>query len=428
MLDRLRSFLRHRGGNFAMLTALSLIPILGGVGLAVDYARASHARTLLYGAADAAASGAVSKASRTFQEGGFSADWGLQQAQADAINMFKTNVVDNVGFTISDVTADVQENGRKLTATVNFTAQVPMTFMNFFGQQEVQIKGDATAMVELAPFMDFYLVLDNSPSMGLGATPGDISTLESHTPDTCAFACHTTAEPKNNYYDIAKQYGVTMRIDVVREAAQNLFDKAEEMRVHNDQFRMATYTFGAAAESAGLAKVADLSSDLARGKSSVGSVDLMTIPSQGYNNDQQTPLDDVFSDINKQIGIAGAGNGPNDREKVVFFVSDGVADQPKSACTEPPSGLRCHEPIDPTICRQMKQRGITVAVLYTTYQPVEANGYYRQWIKPFQPDIAAKMSDCATPGFFFEVSPSDGIVEAMQTLFLKVISTPRITG
>jgi hypothetical protein len=38
------------------------------------------------------------------------------------------------------------------------------------------------------------------------------------------------------------------------------------------------------------------------------------------------------------------------------------------------------------------------------------------------------MSQCATPGFYFEVSPTEGISEAMEALFLKVIASPRITS
>jgi hypothetical protein len=38
------------------------------------------------------------------------------------------------------------------------------------------------------------------------------------------------------------------------------------------------------------------------------------------------------------------------------------------------------------------------------------------------------MLECASPGYFFEVSPSEGISEAMEALFIKVISVPRLMG
>jgi hypothetical protein len=38
------------------------------------------------------------------------------------------------------------------------------------------------------------------------------------------------------------------------------------------------------------------------------------------------------------------------------------------------------------------------------------------------------MSACASPGLYFEVSPTEGISAAMKALFLKTISSPRITS
>ncbi len=35
---------------------------------------------------------------------------------------------------------------------------------------------------------------------------------------------------------------------------------------------------------------------------------------------------------------------------------------------------------------------------------------------------------CSSPGYYFEVSPTDGISQAMNTLFQKAVSTARITS
>ena len=52
-------------------------------------------------------------------------------------------------------------------------------------------------------YIDFYLLLDNSPSMGVGATPADVTTMVNNTSDSCAFACHDFND-SNNYYNLAK--------------------------------------------------------------------------------------------------------------------------------------------------------------------------------------------------------------------------------
>ena len=66
-------------------------------------------------------------------------------------------------------------------------------------------------------------------------------------------------------------------------------------------------------------------------------------------------------------------------------------------------------------------------MLYTTYLDLPTNAWYNSWIKPFNAgpydpasvnsEIARKMEDCASPGFYFEVTPTQGISEAMNALF-----------
>ncbi|HMK42069.1 MAG TPA: pilus assembly protein TadG-related protein, partial [Methyloceanibacter sp.] len=54
-LSRLRSFARDKAGNVAILFGLALIPIVIGVGAAIDYGRALVVRDRMADAADAAA-------------------------------------------------------------------------------------------------------------------------------------------------------------------------------------------------------------------------------------------------------------------------------------------------------------------------------------------------------------------------------------
>jgi hypothetical protein len=90
-------------------------------------------------------------------------------------------------------------------------------------------------------------------------------------------------------------------------------------------------------------------------------------------------------------------------------------------------GTRCQEPIDVSYCTTIKNRGIKIAVLYTTYLPLPTNAWYNTWIGPWQSEIGTKMQSCASPGLYFEVSPSQGISDAMNALFKKALSEARIT-
>ena len=98
---------------------------------------------------------------------------------------------------------------------------------------------------------------------------------------------------------------------------------------------------------------------------------------------------------------------------------------------------RCQSPINPALCTTIKDRGIKIAVLYTTYLALPTNDWYKSWIAPFNAgpygpspnsEIAINMKACASPGFYFEVSPTEGISDAMNTLFQKAVTDARIAS
>jgi hypothetical protein len=189
-----------------------------------------------------------------------------------------------------------------------------------------------------------------------------------------------------------------------------------------NQFRMAIYTFGFSASSAGLTNIYPLSSNLSSAKTNAAKIDLMTVPFQNYNNDQDTDYDKILSAMNKEISIPGDGSSSSP-QKVLFFVSDGVADEFNLlSCSQLTIVGRCQEPINVTLCTTMKNRGIKIAVLYTTYLPLPTNAWYNTWIAPFQNQIGPSMQSCASPGLYFEVSPTDGIAQAMNALFQKAVA------
>ncbi|QRM50701.1 hypothetical protein F3Y33_16025 [Rhizobium sp. BG6] len=426
-------FFRDRSGNFGVITAILVVPLIGAAGTAIDFSHALSLRTQLYSAADAAAIGAISEKSPAAAAAmAMTADGPISVGQDDARSIFSGQMQGEI--TANQVTLDTQVTraANRLNASVSFSANVPTTFMQLFGQKSIPISGTATAMFQTASFMNFYILIDNTPSMGVGATPADVATMERKTSDTCAFACHIVStagvEDKNSYYNIARQNGVTLRVDVVRQATQQLTATAKTQRTADNQFKMGVYTFGTKAEDATLTTISSPISNLDQVATYTNAVTLMSIPYQGYNNDQQTSFDSALTQMNKIIGTSGDGANSSQPQQILFFVSDGVGDSKKTNCTKAKTGDRCQEPIDTSFCKPLKDRGVKIAVLYTTYLPLPKNSWYNSWIKPFQSEIPTKMKDCATPGLYFEVTPTEGIADAMKALFLKVIRTPRLTS
>ena len=438
LLTLLNRFRRDRSGNIAVIFSIAVLPVLYSVGCSVDYSRATQLRSKLQAASDAASVGSVAKNSPGFiAAGSMTGDGSITAGVTDATNIFNANMNGVAGYTLGSVTATMTKASNVITSNVQFTASLPTMFLGLMGKNSITVNGTSIASTNMPLYVDFYLLLDNSPSMGVGATPADVSLMVNNTPDQCAFACHDLNN-NNNYYKLAKTLGVTTRIDVLRTATQSLMDTAAATQTYSNQFRMAIYDFGSAASSAGLRALFSLSASLSSAKSAAGNIDLMTVNGQNDNNDQDTQFTSIMPAISSAISAPGAGTSSAPL-KYLFFVSDGVADESNSSsCIKSTtSSGRCQSPINTALCTTIKNRGIKIAVLYTTYLALPTNSWYNSWISPFNAgpygpspnsQIAQNMQSCASAGLYFEVSPTQGISDAMNALFKKAVADARISG
>jgi hypothetical protein len=459
-------FSRDPRGNIAVFFAIALVPLVSAVGCAVDYSKALQINMKLQAAADAASVGSIAKTAAAFVEAGSMADGPIPDGVADATKIFTGYIkgyppnnanpqTPKPNCTIVSsilLCATVARSNGTVVSTVQFAANVPNMFLGLIGDGTTTVTGSSTATANVPAYVDFYLLLDNSPSMGVGATPADVAAMVSATSATsfggnrnCAFACHDTAkDATDDFYTLAKSLNVTMRIDVLRTATQQLMSAASApgVQTYANQIRMAIYDFGLSSDTAGLTNVFPLSSSLTSAQTAAGTIDLMTVNGQNDNNDQDSNFDTLFTQLNSAIPNPGPGTAAAP-QKFVFFVSDGVADESNSSCLKTMTNAtwgnispRCMEPINPALCTTLKNRGIKIAVLYTTYLALPTNAWYTSWIDPFNQgpygpslnsEIAQNMAACATPGYYFEVSPTQGISEAMNALFTKAFADARIS-
>ena len=435
--NRFWAFGRDVRGNIAVTFALASLPIIVSAGAAVDYSLANRMKAALDSYADAAALSVVNNAAMALS---------TSAAKTSAETFFTAQAASLKRGHVGKVTATITDSPNGRSALVKYEATMDTSITGIVGVDEINIAGSATANSSLPTYMDFYMLLDNTPSMGVGATPSDVARMVANTPDQCAFACHQLDAAPNDYYGLAKTLGVTTRIDVVRSATQQLMDTAASMQIVQNQFRAAIYTFGASATTIGTDKIQPLSPNLSTAKNKAANIDLMTVPYQNYASDTDTNFNKVLSDMNDEIGNPGDGTASSAPQKVLFFVSDGVGDAAGVSCqkattagSDPKTGkayVRCQEPLNVSYCTAIKNRGIKIAVLYTTYLALPTNSWYMNWIDPFNKgpygpspnsEIAANMEACASPGFYFEVSPTDGIADAMKALFQKAYQSARLT-
>jgi Flp pilus assembly protein TadG len=406
----LRYFLRDREGNLSVIFALTLLPVVGLIGAGVDYTQSSNRKLMLDGFADSAALAAVTPAMLASTD---------QASVSVATSVFNSQAALVKGITqpvtLSVTTAD---NGLVRSVIVGYHTTSKTNFGAFIGMSLVPLSGSSQASATVPPNIDFYLLLDNSPSMAIAATTAGINTMTSHTPDQCAFACHESDTSPNDYYGLARSLGVTLRMDLLAQATQNLMSTAKATATtNNSTYRAAIYTFNI-----GFNTITGLTSSLSTAQSQAANIQIYEVPSQNWSNDAITNYTNAMTQMNTIMpnpggGTKTAGDAP---QEVMFFVTDGVEDQMVG-------GSRVQSLMDPSYCNTIKNRGIRIAVLYTTYLPLPTNSWYVSYIAPFQPNIGTTLQGCASPGLYFQVSTDQDISAAMVALFNIAVATAHLT-
>ncbi|HKS73776.1 MAG TPA: pilus assembly protein TadG-related protein [Terriglobales bacterium] len=496
-------FARDRKGNVAVITALAMVPTVFLLGMALDYTHGQHMKVDLDAATDAAGVAAVTSAMMQQSP---------QVAQTTAQNVFNItanalvnnkNLAGQPTFTVAvncsnpdpttgyctyapcpgtnAVYTDPVNSSNQVVRNVQVCYQAASTnaFPSVLNQAAWPFTGQSATRNQSAPNINFYLLLDDSPSMAIGATSTDISTLIKNTQnqvDTtgfkgCGFACHETNPAADNLgnpggidnYQLARNLGLTLRIDRVTTAVQSLMDTAESISSTNrNTYGVAIYTFDyqlnksspifAPSGKPGVVQTpvtpaSTTSYTVATIKNAANNIAVLPVYKNNYltssnnNSDADTSIAGALYSLNKIMPNPGNGtNVANDTpQEVIFLVTDGAddvnisTDPYTNSCNKTLSGKRCQQPLDPTICTTIKNKKIRIAVLYTEYDDSALNNtnwWYDNWIHPFNgasSQVETNLQSCASPGLYTKVSTNGDITSALQQLFLKVASDPRLT-
>ncbi len=218
--SRLNHFKRDTGANVAVIFAIALIPLIAAVGCAIDYSMATRIKAKLQGAADSASVASISVNSAGYNAAmAMTSNGSVAAGVAEAINIFSGNASSFAGsYGNLGVTATVTKTGSKMASSVQFSADVPVTFMRVLGYQSLRVNGTSSSSTSLPLYLDFYLTLDVSGSMGLPSTTAEAQRMQAINPDNyrqyptgCTLACHfspqnsactdtgTQGYPTNNY-------------------------------------------------------------------------------------------------------------------------------------------------------------------------------------------------------------------------------------
>ena len=428
LLNLFARWRKNRDANVALIFALSSVPITFLTGMGVDYTLAIDRQVQLNGAADAAVLAAITPTMMTQTP-----DVAVQAAT----NTFNAEAASITGVTYqpSAVNVTVTTSGAKRVVTLAYAAQSQNTFAALLKMNTIAISGGAQGTGGQAPNINFYLVLDDSPSMAIAATQTGINTLMANTtaqdkPSGCGFGCHETHASGENpalgnpggedNYTLAQNLKITLRMDLVRTAAQNLMSTAQTAETtYNAQYQMAIYTFDQ-----GFNTITPLTANLTTAASQAGTIQLETVYSNNWltktnnNNDMDTDIDNATGNINTIMPNPGSGTGiQNDQpQEVMFLVTDGVQDKIVG-------GARAQTPINLPNCTAIKARGIRIAVLYTVFLPLPTDSYYTGHVQAIQNNIAPALQACASPGLYYAVETGGDISAALATLFQYSVQT-----
>lgn len=430
--------LREERANVLMLAAFAMLPLVFVTGMGIDYAHAMKLQTRLSAAADSAALAAVAQpvmAATPAQAAAIARQ--MFVSQITGLYGLQLNAADPAQLSITVTDADASSISR--TVTVAFSGQSTNTFAGILGVNTLSIRGTSATNATIAPNIDFYLMLDTSPSMALPQSAGGLSQLTSLT-NGCAFACHETnpkaeginvrdqAGNSTDYYGLARSYGITLRVDAEKSAVQSLMTTAQNTsQVNGASYRMALNSFDVTGD---FKNLEPLTSNLSDASAKAGNLTLLQVYTNNFiqqnvnNNDQDTDFTDAFANVVAQLPNS-PGNGTNQPgdtpQAMVFIITDGMRD-------ENAGGSRVMGAIPPDQCTAIKARGIRIAILYTQYLPQSlSDGWSQANVAPLLPNVAPALQSCSSSGLFYQVTTGDDITAALNGLFQKAVATAHIT-
>jgi Flp pilus assembly protein TadG len=196
-IRKILRFRSDRKGVSAMLFGLAAVPLMVAVALGIDLAGVTAAKIKLEAAADAGLLAGVTTASNavisnpdTYLTIGRTAGMQRYLAQAGHVISASTPIP----------TLTLTRSGTKIVGTMHWSTTYNTFLGSVVGVPTWPISGIATASIPVgAPYLNVEILLDNSGSMEIGATPSDIATMEKLTACSVSGAWYCTETQTNRH-------------------------------------------------------------------------------------------------------------------------------------------------------------------------------------------------------------------------------------
>ena len=411
-LVMLRKLIRDQSANVAVITALSAIPLIGIMGLAVDYAIALSTKSKLDAAADSAVIAATTKAKSVINSGGTVAA-AIQQGQDQGLASFRANM-GALSFvnSLPVPTVTIVPQGQTLAATVTYTATSQNQFGMLFNKSSAALTGVSSSQTVLTPYYQFIFVVDISGSMAIGGTATDIAGLTADPRIGCAFACH---DPYHNRGQDLRAYakadGWTLKIDYVNQAIQTFIqDLGTQTASIPGVFSVGIDTY---ATNFNVLQTPTTSLSTAKSQAAAIDIEPMTTlaVSQGYTRTTSS-LNQALSKVTN----IGDGTAPNKQATYFIFLSDGVEDIEGNMIYG-----RGTDVTYTSACTAIKNAGATMISIVAPY-PVVDDNQYPILVAPIANKLAPAMKACASsPTYAFQANDGPAINTAVQAALQQIL-------
>jgi Flp pilus assembly protein TadG len=381
-MRKIMNFASCTKGSVALVFSLTLIPVLALGGMALDYSRASSAKTAAQNAADAAALGGTQMSDKS-----------LAEMQAFARNIYDTNMTGVADTSSLTFTAVRKPEGVEVTASFqnkNYISSVVGGSTNAVHVKS--LAGFATSSV--GQYIDVYYLIDLTGSMNIPDGVAEINKLHKLyiSPiagvGTCSFACHTAfahgldftaANGGKTGYQIARDNGIYLREDRIKDSVISSLNKFKLVSSAGN-IRVSTQYIGVNKPSSVLTNNIDqVIKDVAKIESD-SSISMI--------NDELIKLKDI-------IGVSGNGTASSPK-KIVIFVTDGI-ENTNFEGADP-------KPIDVSNCDNLKKNGLDVYILslaYPSASVVEGDPPKMAHLEKLMPSIMSALKQCASPSLYY---------------------------
>jgi Flp pilus assembly protein TadG len=445
--NRLSDIRASRSGSVSMIFSLSLIPIMGLAGIAVDYSNVSRSKSALQSIADSAALSAVSdtivKPTTPWHE---QRETSLNAAKREFEALLSTF---KGGGVVKKVAYDAQTENNAVVVKICYTGSAPTSALALAGLTEIVYDGCAQASSAPPVYISVFALVDASSSMGIGASDSDRTLMQSKL--GCVFACHTVdwnSDPKckkGNWWSAtstcAKTIGATTRFEVVRGALIKTTEKAESYTRVSGQFQFGIYKF-----SNYLTTVISPTPNIPDVKNALRN---MTPDALGSG----TNFSYNVAEFIKKLPANGDGKSADSPKVFVLILTDGIASNvyerpdcywdPKKACNltgswtgdpkwvnESPNLPRgvFSQSFMSKYCDNIKKKGITVMTLETEFNSSGSTDEHMQAVdRTLRSSAHSELGKCASVSTMaYSANQGAEVDRAIQTMFANVVEKARI--